>query len=344
MRNKLINKYSIVALAILIFASCKKESADLVDIDFTASKVNVAVGEEITFIMGYGADALSIYPGIVGKEFSKSAVANLGDNPTNTQYLLSHPYVDSFRVDAVATQPVPSTLIAKGTGVLSPTVDSCFAFSSTSTNGRDTLSILPNTGGFYPNGQNNIFNQTPNRTVTIQGYLRNVPITVASVAIRARLKIAGIWSNTLITQNITVPTNRDSIFTTDINLTNAINAWQTTNGLTNYGKVEEIALIFGLSNGTVPSYQGIFAIKTIRFGERGYLPWDTGLPVQYLNYQQPAIYKYTYTQPGTYIATMVATSVGRKKFAPSGYIETRLPSAAEYNLQRQVKQIQITVQ
>lgn len=347
MLQKYFNKSLQYLSVILILSACKKNDAEIVDVSFTADSTVISKGSTVTFTMGYGADALSFFPGDSGKVYSLSAAANLGASPETIQYIQSSPYVDSFRVDAKSGQSIPASIIAKGTANFSPTVDSCFEFNTTSTTGKDTLTILPESGGFYPptlNGVavNNFFNATPDRNLSIIGYFRDAPSTVLKVQLRTRFRIKGIWSGTT-DFTVTLPTNRDSIFTTAIPMSTLLTNWINANGIANYGKIEEMQVIVGLPATGVSAYTGKYAIRTIRFSEKGYIAWNTGFNVQYLNYLQPAIYKYTYNGVGEFTATMVATSIGRKQFAPSGYIEERNPSSKEYDLQRQVKQIKIIV-
>lgn len=55
-------------------------------------------------------------------------------------------------------------------------------------------------------------------------------------------------------------------------------------------------------------------------------------------------FKYTYSTPGTYTATLIATNVGGKKYSGSGYQVDRTSSGDEYDLNRTIKELVITVQ
>lgn len=54
-------------------------------------------------------------------------------------------------------------------------------------------------------------------------------------------------------------------------------------------------------------------------------------------------YTYTYSAPGTYVATVIATNVSTKNYSGSGYTNDRTASADEYNFNRQIKEVTITV-
>lgn len=55
-------------------------------------------------------------------------------------------------------------------------------------------------------------------------------------------------------------------------------------------------------------------------------------------------YSYTYSAAGTYTATLIATNVGGKEYSGSGYQDDRTTSGDEYNLNRTIKELVITVQ
>lgn len=55
-------------------------------------------------------------------------------------------------------------------------------------------------------------------------------------------------------------------------------------------------------------------------------------------------FKYTYSTPGTYTATLIATNVGGKEYSGSGYQDDRTSSGDEYDLNRKIKELVITVQ
>lgn len=55
-------------------------------------------------------------------------------------------------------------------------------------------------------------------------------------------------------------------------------------------------------------------------------------------------YTYVYNSPGTYTATVIATNISNKNYSGSGYKYNRTASASEYDFNRLIKQVTITVQ
>ncbi|TRX70391.1 hypothetical protein [Carboxylicivirga sp. M1479] len=55
-------------------------------------------------------------------------------------------------------------------------------------------------------------------------------------------------------------------------------------------------------------------------------------------------FEYAYNEVGTYIVTLIATNVGDKKYSGSGYQGDRTSSGDEYDLNRTIKELTITVQ
>ncbi|PWD99493.1 hypothetical protein [Marinilabilia rubra] len=55
-------------------------------------------------------------------------------------------------------------------------------------------------------------------------------------------------------------------------------------------------------------------------------------------------FEYAYSEPGTYTATLIATDVSDKIYSGSGYQDDRSSSGDEYDLERTIKELTITVQ
>jgi len=55
-------------------------------------------------------------------------------------------------------------------------------------------------------------------------------------------------------------------------------------------------------------------------------------------------YTYVYNSPGVYTATIIATNLSNKKYTGSGYKNDRTASASEYDFNRLIRQVTITVQ
>ena len=55
-------------------------------------------------------------------------------------------------------------------------------------------------------------------------------------------------------------------------------------------------------------------------------------------------FTHVYSEPGEYTATVIATNVSNKNYSGSGYKNDRTASANEYNFNRLMKQVTITVQ
>lgn len=68
--------------------------------------------------------------------------------------------------------------------------------------------------------------------------------------------------------------------------------------------------------------------------------FHTGVPLNRYNLR----YSYAYKYPGTYTVTVIATGVSNKQYSGSGYNGNRTASASEYNFERLIKQVQVTVQ
>lgn len=66
----------------------------------------------------------------------------------------------------------------------------------------------------------------------------------------------------------------------------------------------------------------------------------TGMAID--RYEKEFVYKYS--QPGTYTATVIATSVGQKKYEGDGYVTDGTASASEYDFAREIKEVTIVVE
>ena len=71
MKIKLIT--GVTAITMLLI-SCKKEELKIKDVSFTSDKTSVAVNQEVTFTIGDGANAVSIYTGDNRRDFEKRQV------------------------------------------------------------------------------------------------------------------------------------------------------------------------------------------------------------------------------------------------------------------------------
>ncbi len=367
-----IRNYLYIAIVIsVVLISCRDTDAPKIDIPFTVSNENPTVGDTLTFTFGAGADGLAIYQGepsnnnpldsrnvivttsLLGSEFAKSALYNLRKDDNKTQYILTDSRYGTYTLDSKAETANPPSLAASGLAKLAPKQDSLVRFDITGTGDNNEILIKPDIA-LYPKSNDPVLsNVTLNRNLNMVIALAGgTPGTL--VALRFSLKIDGVYTNAAITTNpagrvdatITIPTRPDTLITIAPNMTALLDHWRANNPTKVYGKIEEIKMQVGVVTPTTPTrFTGTFGIRSITLGSPIYDPWDLGTLVKYTAPNTPATYKFRYQKAGTYTATMVATKVGRKKFGPDGYIYDRAEqlNEDEYNISRQVKQIQIVV-
>lgn len=344
---KILKYIYIASIGAVLLASCRKTEAETVDINFTASNTDPSVGDTVTFEMSYGADALSIYAGDPGKDFAKSALLNLKKDDNLTQYIPTDTRYGVFNLDAKPLTSNPASITVSGTATLAPKTDSLILINSIGTTDNNELIIKPNIA-LYPLTVDPVISGVNlNRNLNMGIQLRGGNVS-SQVTLRVTIKIDGVYTNATIANqridlNVTVPTKLDTIINIAPNIGTLADQWRASNPTRTYGPIEEIKIQIGI--GPLNRFAGQFGIRSIALGTPIYIPWDVGNNVKYTVPNQPARFSYVYRTPGTYIATMVATSVGRKKFGPDGYIFDRANQIGieEYDVDRQVKQIRIIV-
>jgi hypothetical protein len=382
MKNLFNHKYSFIFLTVCfsVLSSCKKDTIDIVDVPFSASKTTVAKGEEVIFTFGSGADALSIYTGDAGKDFQKSRIFLVEQKGYTEEQLKTQLFaerIDSLKEYLVRipnSETVPSNFsytspemaIYNGTLVpwdYSKSTESHYVRFKLADGNPQTVTFKPNNAvlpvmlgwtntklmslGALNTTPNNIF--APFCAFT-DGF---TPQSTAGVSVRFGIQVVidGKESPiTYITQTV-----RELLDNLNFDLTTTITAWRTANPTLKIAKgLDEVRLIFNADNpattdddGDLLSYKGNVYLQEVRLGSADNMirTFNTGVTVPYVFDGKTQTYKYKYTTAGTYQATMVATYIGRKKYSGDGYKTNRADEvlATEYEIERRVKTIEIKV-
>jgi hypothetical protein len=380
MKIKLIT--GVTAITMLLI-SCKKEELKIKDVSFTSDKTSVAVNQEVTFTIGDGANAVSIYTGDNRRDFEKSRiklVEQLGYTeeqlktnvyalriPDMKEYLLYMPKVNAVPSDYTFSGSKPELYSGKlVTWDYANATNSKYLKINLANGNPYTLTIKPGQAVVpqmlnYTNANlttlgalNTVANNTFSPFCAFPDGFTAASTTGIGVKFGVQVVIDGAPSPILYT-TVTV---RELLDNLAFNLQTIITSWRTTNiplGKDPKKGIDEIRFIFNADDpaaadddGDLLSYIGNVYMQEVRLGDAAnmILAFNEGVKIPYVYPNNTQTYKYKYTTPGVYNAVMVATYVGRKKYSGNGYISGRPDeiSASEYEIERRFKTIKITVQ
>ncbi len=367
-------------LGLLLLNSCKKDDVEVVDVAFTANKTTVAVGEAVSFTIGSGAHAQSIYTGDTTRNFEFSRI-NMIENKgyTETQlktgvYGVRLPDMKEFVLEMPRQTSIPSNIkfsgemdFYKGTLVpwdFSNATNNNYARFKISDGSPHTITITPENAVLpgmlrLTNAQlasqraintnaNNIFNPQ----MAFPDGFDTTSTTGISVRFGVQFTIDGRQS-AITYFTLTVRELADNL---SFNIAAAITAWLNANPTANAkAGISEIKLIVNADNpadpnddGDLLSYKGNAYLSQVYIGSADNMirAFDEGVRIEYIHPGTEFTYNYAFNRPGVYKTTLVTTFIGRKKYSGNGYVSGRADEvlASEYEIQRRYKTIDITVQ
>ena len=373
--------YLSILMSTMLACSKDRFEANVQDVAFSANKTSVKVGEELVFSIGSGADAVSVYTGDAGKDFQQSRIVLVEQKGLSEEQLRTNLYAERLpelnafltRIPEISSIPAdvkftgaemnlyegklvpwdysnvtnsrylrlkladgkPQTLSFNANKTVLPVMQ---GFTTATLQSKGALNTVPNNvfgpSCAFPDG----FNAQSQSGVGIKVGLQLVidgkesPITYFSLTVRELLDNLGL----------------------DISAT--FNAWKTANpSLKAANGIDEVRLIFNADDptktdddGDLLSYIGNVYIQELRLGspDNTIKAFSTGVTVPFVFTGTTQNLRYKYSKAGTYLATMVATYIGRKKYSGDGYITDRANEilASEYDIQRRTKTIEIKVE
>lgn len=369
-----------ICAAALLLAGCRKDGAKVVDVSFTADQTTISAGQAVEFTIGSGADANAIYTGDRSHDFELSRI-NLvevkgyseQDLQTNI-YALRIPDLKEYVLQMPRQSAIPASITFSGNmnfynGNLVPwdfsnSTKSNYIEFDVPTSEPHTITIQPgnvvlpqmlnlNNAGLRNLGALNV---TPNNNFSpFLAFPDGFDTTTTerkSVRFGVQFTIDGGTSPiTYFTVGV-----RELLDDLAFNLTAAINTWRSQNQDRDPKKgISEIKLIINADNpadpnddGDLLAYKGKVYLQQMRMGSADNMikAFDEGVAIPYVFPGTTSKYKYTYSTPGTYKATLVTTFIGKKRYNGDGYNSGRANeiSASEYEIERRFKTIDIVVQ
>lgn len=378
MKN-IINSLLLSIGILLLSTSCEKDAVK-VDVNFSADKTSVAKGETVTFTIGHGADASSIYSGDEGHDFEKSRINLIELQGYTEEQLTSSVFgeriegLQEYLVTIPDLESVPSDYSFTGGGLSLFDGQLVPWDVSNVTNSRYLLLNLasgaPQTFIFKPgNAVIPTMLDLNNNALRNLGALRNVannnfsPFAAfpdgfdasstndISVKFGIQLVIDGQESSI---NYYTVPV-RELLNDLGFNMDGLINSFQTEFPDADPAKgIEELRWILNADDpdatdddGDQLSYIGNVYIQEIRIGSADNMVkgFDRGVTIPFVHQGTEQTFEYTYNASGTFTATLVSTFIGRKQYSGDGYRTDRPDEilASEYDIERDFKTITITV-
>jgi hypothetical protein len=375
---KSIKNSFLLALALLVFASCEKEDV-AADVLFTSDKTTAKVGEAVTFTIGSGADLSSVYTGDVGRDFEKSRINLVEVKGFDEDYLRKNLVAERLSDMKeyfwyVPDSPTVPSNMSLSKGDLTIYDGKLVAWDVSNATKSQYLSVdVPNeplTWTIKPDkavlpamlrytttnlASLGALNTVVNNNVSLWMSFPDGFTKESQLGISMRYGFQFVIDGKASAITYQTGTFRELLQATNLNLQAAITAWLTANPTANpKAGIDEIRIFLNADNpattdddGDLLNYKGKLYIQDIRVGTSDNMikAFDKGVGFNYVYPGTTQTYQYKYTKAGTYKATLVSTFVGRKKYSGDGYQTNRANevSADEYELKRDFKTIEIKV-
>lgn len=357
----------IFLLLVATFVSCNDEEADSTRISLEADKLQVNVGDPVTFTIKHNAMAVVIFTGDEGRDFQTSAAFLLNgktnEDIENNNYRPVDPNVVPYNCDLSGTPVGAATITddlvevrdANGGWSLIGSEAEIILDPSLQKNVLKVVSTHPD--WWYQALRFNINSKLgTNKTLNIRmrfekDILEDIysgnqhpEITTFPVVIRLGGKAAGdadvTFSDATVWDIYWNPGLAYSDYSID--LTRIIAEWQTATGKT-MSELSYVQILF-TSNGNI-GYVGDYFVESATYGDIDYVPFSTGYVLPVNNNSGIIKYQYSYPTPGTYKVVVVGSNVSFKNYSGNGYKDDRGETlgAHEYDYNTQMSTLEIVV-
>jgi len=359
-------KFIFILLAALL-VSCKDEEATSTRISLEADKLQVNVGDPVTFTINHNAMAVAIFTGEKGHDYQTSAAFLLdGKNKEdieNNNYRPVDPAVVPYNCDLSKTEAGASTIAddlmevrdANGGWSLIGTEAEVVADPTLQKNVLKVASKNPD--WWYQALRFNINSRLgTNKNFTLRMRFekdileeiysgeQHPEITTFPVVIRLGGKGAGDTDVTFSDATVWDIYWNPNLEYTDysVDLTRIIAEWQTATGKT-MTELSYIQILF-TSNGSI-GYVGDYFVESATYGDIDYIPFSTAYVLPVSDKSGHITYQYSYSTSGTYKVVVIGNNVGFKKYSGDGYKDDRGETlgANEYDYSTQMSTLEIVV-
>jgi len=357
----------ILILFAAIFISCSDDEATETRISLQADKLEINVGDPVTFTIKHNAMTLSLFTGDEGHDYLTSAAFLLNgktnEDLQNNNYRPVDPRVVPYNCDLSETSAGSETIKddllevrdANGGWSLMGAEADVVADPIIQKNALKVISKNPD--WWYQALRFNINSRLgTNKTLTMRmrfekDVLEDIysgeqhpEITTFPVVIRLGGKAAGDTDVTYSDATVWDIYWNPNLAYTDysIDLTRIIAEWQTATGKT----MEELSYIQVLftANGSI-GYVGDYFVESVTYGGIDYVPFSTAQALAVNNNSGVITYQYTYTVPGTYKVVVIGSNISSKNYSGDGYKDDRGENigAQEYDYNTQMSTVEIVV-
>lgn len=361
-------KYSslILTLCGLVAASCTHEAPE---IEFTveADRTSVEVGEPVTLTITHdAAGGLVVFNGEKGHQYELSALNCLAgkseEELRNTVFRTADPMVKptifdfaNFKGDETFDENSTVTLVNAGSG-------ECIIPSEgrlVDTERGKALQIKSVHPEWWYQAIRLNLNSRPGANTLLKLTMRfekdylskigtgepapEVPtfMVVVRLAGRAADSDEVVFSDETVWDVYWAPSTASTDYSVD--LSRIIAAWESGTGL-KMDFIDYAQILLTTSEGAY-GYIGDFWLEKVQFGDYDYLPFDTAEAVGSGSGPGTVTYTHSFSEPGDYVMTVVATSTSLKNYVNGGYKldPASKISADEFNVRRELRTVYIHV-
>ncbi|MDL2212572.1 DUF5017 domain-containing protein [Bacteroides sp. OttesenSCG-928-D19] len=356
----------IFLLAISALASCTN-NADNPELSVIADKLQVSVGETVTFTINHDAVAVAIYTGDDGHDYQTSAdyllKGKTDEDIQNNNYRPIDPDVVPYSCDLSESQAGSAT-VANGLAEVRDAnsgdnlIGSQAAIELDASLQKNVLKIVSTHPDWWYQALrlNTNTNLGTNKTLTLRMrfekdvlediYSGEKHPEIATFPVVIRLAGIGIGESEVTFSNETVWdiywSPNTSYTDYSVELASIIDTWQVGTGKT-MKTLSYIQILFTAS-GSV-GYVGDYFVESATYGGIDYIPFSTGQALPVNDDSGVLTYQYMYSEPGNYKVMVVGSNVSMKDYSGDGYKDDRGSniSASEYKYNTQYSTVDITV-